>query len=149
NLQVTKKFSVSKIKQGQPGLNGLQGEKGEQGIPGTNGQDGRTSYFHIKYSAVSNPTSSDQISEVPNTYIGTYVDFNQADSTDPAKYTWARFQGLQGENGIPGTNGENGQTSYLHIKYSDDGGITFTANNGETPGKYIGEYVDFIQADSS
>lgn len=149
NLQVTKKFSVSKIKQGQPGLNGLQGEKGEQGIPGTNGQDGRTSYFHIKYSAVSNPTSSDQISEVPNTYIGTYVDFNQADSTDPAKYTWARFQGLQGENGIPGTNGENGQTSYLHIKYSDDGGITFTANNGETPGKYIGQYVDFIQADSS
>mgnify|MGYP005759688339 FL=1 len=149
NLQVTKKFSVSKIKQGQPGLNGLQGEKGEQGIPGTNGQDGRTSYFHIKYSAVSNPTSSDQISEVPNTYIGTYVDFNQADSADPAKYTWARFQGLQGENGIPGTNGENGQTSYLHIKYSDDGGITFTANNGETPGKYIGQYVDFIQADSS
>ena len=149
NLQVIKKFSISKIKQGQPGLNGLQGEKGEQGIPGTNGQDGRTSYFHIKYSDVSNPTSSDQISEVPNTYIGTYADFNQADSTNPTKYTWARLQGLQGENGIPGTNGENGQTSYLHIKYSDDGGITFTANNGETPGKYIGQYVDFIQVDSS
>ena len=59
------------------------------------------------------------------------------------------MQGEKGEQGIPGTNGENGQTSYLHIKYSDDGGITFTANNGETPGKYIGQYVDFIQADSS
>ena len=42
--------------------------------------------------------------------------------------------------GIPGTNGENGKTSYLHIKYSDDG-KTFTANNGETPGVYMGVYA--------
>ena len=27
-------------------------------------------------------------------------------------------------------DGKNGQTTYLHIKYSDDGGKTFTANNG-------------------
>lgn len=155
-----KKYTWTKIKgeQGPQGLQGLQGPQGEQGIPGTpgkdgtDGADGKTSYFHIKYSAVSNPTSSSQMSETPNTYIGTYVDFVAADSTDPADYTWYRFQGLQGpqgDQGIPGTNGENGQTSYLHIKYSDDGGTTFTANNGETPGKYIGQYVDFTQADST
>lgn len=125
---------------------GPQGEKGEQGIPGTNGTDGRTSYFHIKYSANA---SGNPMSETPNTYIGTYVDFTQADSNDYTDYTWSRFEGMQGEQGIPGTNGENGQTSYLHIKYSDDGGKTFTANNGETPGKYIGQYVDFTQADST
>ena len=59
------------------------------------------------------------------------------------------LQGPKGEQGIPGTNGANGQTSYLHIKYSNDGGKTFTANNGETPGAYIGQYVDFTQMDSS
>ena len=145
-LVITKTFTVAKVKQGLRGLQGLQGEKGEQGIPGTNGTDGRTSYFHIKYSANAN---GNPMSETPNTYIGTYVDFTQADSNDYTDYTWSRFEGIQGEQGIPGTNGENGQTSYLHIKYSDDGGKTFTANNGETPGKYIGQYVDFTQADSA
>ena len=75
------------------------------------------------------------MSETPNTYIGTYVDFTQADSNDYTDYTWSRFEGMQGEQGtqgIPGTNGANGKTSYLHIKYSNDGGKTFTANNGET-----------------
>lgn len=146
NLVITKTFAVAKVKQGLRGLQGLQGEKGEQGIPGANGTDGRTSYFHIKYSANAN---GNPMSETPNTYIGTYVDFTQADSNDYTDYTWSRFEGMQGEQGIPGTNGENGQTSYLHIKYSDDGGKTFTANNGETPGKYIGQYVDFTQADSA
>ena len=40
---------------------------------------------------------------------------------------------------------KDGQTSYLHIKYSNDGGRTFTANNGETVGDYIGECTDFNQ----
>ena len=117
---------------------------GSQGIPGKDGVDGKTSYFHIKYSPVENPTAS-QMTDTPNKYIGTYVDFVQASSNDPSKYTWALFKG---DDGIPGTNGENGQTSYLHIKYSDDG-KTFTANNGETPGVYMGVYVDFKQADSN
>ena len=160
-LKATKRFSVVKQKQGQPGLDGLQGPQGAQGIPGPAGetgaqgpqgpagQDGKTSYFHIKYSANAN---GNPMTETPSTYIGTYVDFTQSDSTDYTKYTWSRFEGLQGakgENGIPGTNGENGQTSYLHIKYSNDGGNTFTANNGETPGSYIGQYVDFTQEDST
>lgn len=123
---------------------GEDGKPGSQGIPGKDGVDGKTSYFHIKYSPVENPTAS-QMTDTPNKYIGTYVDFVQASSNDPSKYTWARFEG---NDGIPGTNGENGQTSYLHIKYSDDG-KTFTANNGETPGVYMGVYVDFKQADSS
>lgn len=126
------------------GDTGSQGAPGKDGIPGKDGADGKTSYFHIKYSPVQNPTAS-QMTDTPNKYIGTYVDFVQASSSDPSKYTWAKFEG---GDGIPGTNGENGQTSYLHIKYSDDG-KTFTANNGETPGVYMGVYVDFVQADSN
>jgi hypothetical protein len=92
------------------------------------------------------------MTETPSTYIGTYVDFTQADSTDPSDYTWARFEGIQGEKGeqgIPGTNGEDGKTSYLHIKYSNNGGTTFTGNNGEDPGAWIGVYVDFNINDSN
>lgn len=122
--------------------------KGDDGLPGVPGADGKTSYFHIKYSSVQNPTSASQMTETPSDYIGTYVDYTQADSTDPKKYTWARFKGFNGENGLPGVNGEDGKTSYLHIKYSDNGGLSFTANNGEDPGAYIGQYVDFIQKDS-
>ena len=135
---------LKEVSKGDPGT------PGKDGIPGKDGADGRTSYFHVKYSPVQNPTTS-QMKDTPDVYIGTYVDFLQANSTDPSKYTWARFQGIQGENGtqgIPGVNGEDGRTSYLHIKYSNDG-KTFTANNGETPGAWIGQYVDFVQSDSS
>lgn len=136
-------------KQGAQGIQGIQGPQGEQGIQGEKGEDGSTTYFHIKYAPVENPTAS-QMTETPDVYIGTYVDTTQEDSTDPASYTWARFQGLQGEKGdqgIPGT-GVDGKTSYLHIKYSDDG-TTFTGNDGEDPGNYIGQYTDFTQADST
>lgn len=40
-------------------------------------------------------------------------------------------------------DGKNGKTSYVHIKYSNDGGRSFTSNNGETVGDYIGECTDF------
>lgn len=119
-------------------------------VPSGTNIKGKSTYFHIKYSAVSNPTTSNQMTEIPNTYIGTYVDFTQEDSTDPKKYTWSRFQGLQGPQGtqgIPGTNGTNGKTSYLHIKYSNDGGKTFTGNSGEDVGTYIGTCVDYNQSD--
>ena len=161
------KYTWTKIKgeqgppgpQGAPGLDGIQGPKGDQGIPGPQGNTGATgpqgpagqsTYFHIKYSSVANPTLSSQMTETPSTYIGTYVDSAQADSTDPKKYTWSRFQGLQGPQGtqgIPGTNGTNGKTSYLHIKYSNDGGKTFTGNSGEDVGTYIGTCVDYNQSD--
>lgn len=135
---------------GPQGLQGLQGPAGQDGIPGKDGENGLTSYFHIKYSPVQNPTAS-QMTETPDVFIGTYVDFTKEDSNDPSKYTWARFEGIQGatgEQGIPGINGEDGKTSYLHIKYSNDG-QTFTDNNGETPGEWIGQYTDFEKNDSN
>ena len=143
---------------GPQGETGAKGDKGDTGATGPQGErgetgaTGQTSYFHIKYSSVENPTSSSQLTETPSEYIGTYVDFVEADSTNPKDYKWARFQGLQGEQGeqgIAGTNGANGQTSYLHIKYSNDGGKTFTSNNGESVGDYIGQYTDFNANDST
>lgn len=71
------------------------------------------------------------------------------------KYMWSRtkvtyqngdIEYRPSENGVC-IAGAQGQTSYLHIKYSDDGN-SFTANNGETLGAYIGTYVDFDEDDS-
>lgn len=126
--------------------------KGEQGIPGTAGKDGKTTYFHMKYSAVPNPTSYSDMTETPNKYIGTYADYELDDSTDPSKYTWGKFQGDNGEDGadgIPGKNGENGETSYVHFAYATgaDGKTGFSTT--DTVGKtYMGQYADFEKADS-
>lgn len=60
----------------------------------------------------------------------------EPDLSDPDVYTWVKFRG------------EDGYTQYLHIKYSDDGGVTFTADNGNTPGKWLGQYVDYYKPDS-
>ena len=150
---------------GARGLQGLQGEKGDQGVPGAageagpqgpqgergdSGKDGKTSYFHIKYSSIANPTSSSQMTETPSTYIGTYVDYTPTDSTDPSKYTWCRFQGIKGDQGIAGINGTNGKTSYLHIAYANsaDGKTGFDISDS-TNKLYIGQYTDFVISDST
>jgi len=131
-LSVVKRFSLSKIyagekgkdgvdglqgpkgdqgiqgPQGEQGIQGPQGPRGEQGIPGAPGADGKTPYLHIKYAPVENPTSG-QMTKTPDIYIGTYTDYLQDDSTDPAAYTWAKFRG---DDGQPGKNG------YTWIKYA-------------------------------
>ena len=119
---------------------------GEDGQPGEPGEDGKTSYFHVRYSPNSD---GNPMSTTPDEYIGTYVDFVEADSNDPADYTWSKFQGHDGAQGIPGVNGENGETSYLHIAYANsaDGSVDFSIT--ESDGKsYIGQYVDFEINDS-
>lgn len=48
--------------------------------------------------------------------------------------------------------GPKGSSAYFHIKYSNDGGNSFTfsgeVQDGETPGDYIGLRVDYVAADS-
>ena len=133
--------------QGIQGLQGLQGKQGVQGIPGKQGdpgEAGKSSYLHIKYSSIANPSSSSQMTDTPSKYIGVYTDSNSVSSTSPSSYKWSK---LTGDQGIKGTDGTNGKTSYLHIKYSNDGGKTFTTNNGETVGTYIGTCTDYNSGD--
>lgn len=44
--------------------------------------------------------------------------------------------------------GSDGKSSYLHKKYSDDGGKTFTAGNGEVPGRWLGLLVSLDSKES-
>lgn len=133
NLVVSKQFSLAKQ------------YAGPQGIPGV-GTDGKTTYLHIQYAPVQNPTSA-QMSKTPNKYIGTYTDFSGVDSTDPTKYTWAKFEGDQG---VPGTPGANGKTPYFHIAYANsaDGRTGFSVDDSVNK-LYIGQYTDYTPDDST
>ena len=136
NLVVSKQFSIAKQ------------YAGPQGIPGV-GIDGKTTYLHIQYAPVQNPTAA-QMSKTPNKYIGTYTDFSGVDSTDPTKYTWAKFEGDQGAQGVPGTPGVNGKTPYFHIAYANsaDGRTDFSVDDSVDK-LYIGQYTDYTPDDST
>lgn len=133
NLVVSKQFSLAKQ------------YAGPQGIPGV-GIDGKTTYLHIQYAPVQNPTS-EQMSKTPDKYIGTYTDFSGVDSTDPSKYTWAKFEGDQGAQGPKGVNGK---TPYFHIAYANsaDGRTGFSVDDSVNK-LYIGQYTDYTPDDST
>lgn len=136
NLVVSKQFSIAKQ------------YAGPQGIPGV-GIDGKTTYLHIQYAPVQNPTAA-QMSKTPNKYIGTYTDFSGVDSTDPTKYTWALIKGADGAQGVPGTPGANGKTPYFHIAYANsaDGRTGFSVDDSVNK-LYIGQYTDYTPDDST
>ena len=133
NLVVSKQFSLAKQ------------YAGPQGIPGV-GQDGKTTYLHIRYAPVQNPTAA-QMSKTPNKYIGTYTDFSGVDSTDPTKYTWAKFEGDQG---VQGPKGADGKTPYFHIAYANsaDGKTGFSVDDSVNK-LYIGQYTDYTPNNST
>ena len=142
------KVKGDKGDKGDKGATGAQGPKGETGPTGSQGITGKSQFFHVKYSANSN---GNPMSDTPNTYIGTAVTTSSAAPTGYASYKWVQLKGSQGpkgDQGIKGPTGADGKTSYLHIKYSDNG-TTFTTNGGETPGAYIGQYTDFTATDST
>lgn len=137
---------------GPQGIQGAQGVSGNDGIQGPAGNNGLSSYFHVAYAT---DAAGGGFSQLPagKTYIGTYVDFTLADSTIASMYTWVLIKGedgLNGDQGIPGTNGSNGLTSYLHTAYATNitgtTGFDLTSPVGKT---YIGTYVDFVSSDST
>lgn len=133
---------VTKVYDGEDGKTPVKGIDYFDGEPGTNGL---SAYLHIRYSQNSNgnPMTDDPTGAK---YVGMQTSQNPNPSTVPADYDWTL---VKGADGIPGETGADGQTSYLHIKYSNDGGKTFTGNSGEDVGSWIGQYVDFAQADST
>lgn len=124
------------------------GVYGEQGIQGEPGEDGVSTYFYIRYSENSNGNNMTTTPNENSKYMGVCSTTATTAPTTASEYTWSLIKGADGEKGSPGKKGDDGRTSYLHIKYSNDG-ITFTSNNGETIGSYIGTYVDFTEADST
>lgn len=137
--------------QGPIGATGLQGPKGDQGIQGPKGADGKSSYTHIAYATNSTGTSGFSVSDnVGKTYIGMYVDQIATDSIDPTKYKWNLIKGQDGAQGIQGPAGADGKTPYWHTAYanSSDGKTDFSITDS-TNKRFIGQYTDYTQADST
>ena len=115
----------------------IKGEDGANGIPGAKGADGRTPYFHTAYA--NSPTGDRDFSTTNSNdklYIGTYSDFEIADSTDYRRYKWVK---IKGENGRNGNNGRDGVSSYIYRKYSDNANGSPMSDNSNL--KYIGIYT--------
>ena len=71
------------------GPKGENGKDGPQGIPGKPGADGRTPYFHRAWANSADGRDGFSTSDSTNKrYLGTYTDFTEADSQDPARYKW-------------------------------------------------------------
>lgn len=129
-------------------ITGERGQNGIDGINGTNGKDGISTYFFIRYSEFSDGSNMTSTPNAKTKYMGTATTTNNVAPTTPSSYTWTLVKGADGKDGEQGVAGANGSSSYLHIKYSNDG-RTFTANNGEELGTWIGTYVDTNPIDSS
>ena len=109
----------------------IKGEDGANGTPGVKGADGRTPYFHTAYA--NSPTGDRDFSTTNSNdklYIGTYSDFEVADSNDYRKYKWVK---------IKGENGRDGVSSYIYRKYSDNANGSPMSDNSNL--KYIGIYT--------
>lgn len=141
NLVVSKQFSLAKQYAGKDGANG---------IPGKDGKDGKTQYTHLAYANSADGQTDFSVSDGNREYIGMYVDFVEADSTDPTKYTWSLIRGANGAQGVPGTPGANGKTPYFHIAYANsaDGKAGFSVDNSVNK-LYIGQYTDYTPNDST
>lgn len=141
NLVVSKQFSLAKQYAGKDGANG---------IPGKDGKDGKTQYTHLAYANSADGQTDFSVSDGNREYIGMYVDFVEADSTDPTKYTWSLIRGANGAQGVPGTPGANGKTPYFHIAYANsaDGRTGFSVDDSVNK-LYIGQYTDYTPNDST
>ena len=153
NLVVSKQFSLAKQyagPQGIPGVDGYDGKDGANGIPGKDGKDGKTQYTHLAYANSADGKTDFSVSDGNREYIGMYVDFVEADSTDPTKYTWSLIKGADGAQGVPGTPGANGKTPYFHIAYANsaDGRTGFSVDDSVNK-LYIGQYTDYTPDDST
>lgn len=102
--------------------------------------------LHIRYSATASGANMTDVPNIDTAYIGIYSGKAESAPEDPAQYAWSL---IKGSDGVPGKPGSDGSPSYLHVKWSDDDGATFTADGGEVPGAFMGTYVDAVEADSS
>ena len=123
-------------------IKGNKGDTGPQGVPGTPGKDGKVYYTWIKYAddAQGNGISNDPTGK---SFIGlAYNKETATESNTASDYTWSRFRGEDGTDGVPGPAGEDGKTTYTWIAYSDnaDGSDMYQIPTDST--KYIGIAVN-------
>lgn len=95
----------------------IKGAKGDQGVPGEPGPNGESLYTWVKY-AISKSGAGMSDDPTGKLYIGlAYNKTVQAESSNPADYTWALIKGEDGEVGPPGPAGDAGVSVVNAIFY--------------------------------
>ena len=157
-------------------IKGADGQDGANGLPGKPGADGRTPYFHIAYAdSVDGSIGFSTTSSVNKSYMGTYTDYTQVDSTNYKSYRWVKIQGptgprgatgpqgpqgakgdagprgATGPQGSTGPKGTDGRTPVIHTAWADStSGANFTLNypSNRIP-IYKGTYTDYSSTNST
>ena len=71
-----------------------KGSDGRDGIPGKAGADGRTPYVHFAYADSADGRTGFSLTQNGNKrYLGVCTNFDRADSTNPADYSWNDMTG--------------------------------------------------------
>ena len=86
-----------------------KGSDGRDGIPGKAGADGRTAYVHFAYAdSADGRTGFSLTQDGTKRYLGICTDFDKANSTNPADYSWNDTAGsvsVGGRNLLKGSKG--------------------------------------------
>ncbi len=86
-----------------------KGSDGRDGIPGKAGADGRTPYVHFAYAdSADGRTGFSFTQDGTKRYLGICTDFDKANSTNPADYSWNDTAGsvsVGGRNLLKGSKG--------------------------------------------
>ena len=86
-----------------------KGSDGRDGIPGKPGADGRTAYVHFAYAdSADGRTGFSLTQDGTKRYLGICTDFDKANSTNPADYSWNDTAGsvsVGGRNLLKGSKG--------------------------------------------
>ena len=99
-------------------------------ITGSKGENGTTYYTWIKYSDYSDGSSMYDTPKNSTLYIGIASNkTSETESTDKSDYTWSKFKGADGLNGV---------NYYTWIKYADD-----ADGNGLSDDPTNKEYIGF------
>lgn len=117
-------------------------------IKGPPGKNGESQYIYIRYSANAN---GNPMTTTPNSntkYIGVV---NTTSSAAPGydSYTWSKYVGDDGPQGLPGNPGENGLTPYYHQAWAEDKdgtGFSFTFDETKT---WVGSLWDYESESST
>lgn len=98
------------------------------------GDNGVSSYVHIRYSENETGNPMTVSPTATSKYIGLVSTDSETAPTSYTLYTWSQYAGT------------NGETTYVHIKYSEDGSTFVEATDdvgeGDTPSAWVGVLTD-------
>lgn len=96
------------------------------------GKDGTSNFIHVRYSANADGSDMTQTPAADTLYIGVAITNNNTAPAAASSYTWSRYVGADG------ASGQDGVSSYVHIRYSANSSGADMTTTPQANSKYIG-----------